>query len=598
MSSLGLGHATRSLVLIHAFLAQGYQITIVSTGNALAFLRLELADCTAIDWQDRQDYPPLERGMGWQFYRYLIQDLIKTWSLIQKEHREFEKNSTEYDFIFSDGRYGFYSKWTPSFILSHQIAFVPPKGLKEISWLSDHLNAAALKKFDQIFIPDYPCPSNNLSGNLSHTPVLNDAENQYIGILSSYPHLNLKQDIDYLFVISGYLKEHKDTFVKSLLQQARQLAGIKVFILGDAEANEADYQSFEEENLTIYPLASGLLRQELFNRAKCIISRAGYTTVMDLVEHGKQALLIPTPNQTEQEYLGYYLHSLNHFISKEQTQAFDLCQALDEIQKTKIFTPPWQTTESVSRIRESMDRLIYKNFFTIIIPAHNEEKELGRTLEAILAQRYPSDRFEIIIVENGSLDATWAIAEQFVATHQSTRSIQLLRSALGVSNAKNAGLAQAAAHSEWVIFCDADTQFAPHALHQINTWINRHGTMALSVGTTRVLPAKPAGSYAWLWFSFYDFMHRLTRSSYAIQVARTPIARGIGFDPELSFSEDLVFIRECRRYGRFFFIPSDQVSTSVRRFEAKGYFRQGFRWLIEALMPVRMKKNRSYDVVR
>jgi hypothetical protein len=122
--------------------------------------------------------------------------------------------------------------------------------------------------------------------------------------------------------------------------------------------------------------------------------------------------------------------------------------------------------------------------------------------------------------------------------------------------------------------------------------------MALSVGTTRVLPSEPAGCYARCWFGVYDFIHRLTRSSYAIQVARTPIARGIGFDPELSFSEDLVFIRECRRYGRFFFIPSDQVSTSVRRFEAKGYFRQGVRWLIEALMPTRMKKKRSYDVVR
>jgi hypothetical protein len=598
VSSLGLGHATRSLVLINAFLAQGYQITIVSTGNALAFLRLELAESTAIDWQDRQDYPPLERGVGWNFYRYLILDLIKTWVLIQKEHKEFEGKSTEYDFIFSDGRYGFYSRWSPSFILSHQIAFVPPKGLKEISWLSDHLNAAALKKFDQIFIPDYPCPSNNLSGNLSHTPVLNVAKKQYIGILSSYPHFDLNQDIDYLFVISGYLQEHKDTFVKSLLQQARQLIGVKVFILGDADATGAGYKDFEEEDLTIYPLASGLLRQTLFNRAKCIISRAGYTTVMDLVEHGKKALLIPTPNQTEQEYLGYYLDSLNHFVSKEQNKAFDLCLALDEIKHTKIFSPPWKTTESVARIIESMGQLIYKNFFTIIIPAHNEEKELGQTLEAVLAQRYPADRFEIIIVENGSSDRTWAIAEQFVANYGAAQSIQLIRSELGVSNAKNAGLARAAAQSEWVIFCDADTQFAPHALHQLNTWINRHGSMALSVGTTRVLPPESAGGYARCWFGIYDFIHRLTRSSYAIQLARTPIARGIGFDPELSFSEDLVFIRECRRYGRFFFIPSDQVTTSVRRFEAKGYFRQGVRWLIEALMPARMKKKRSYDVIR
>ncbi|MHB1229794.1 MAG: glycosyltransferase [Halothiobacillus sp.] len=598
VSSLGLGHATRSLVLINAFLAQGYQITIVSTGNALAFLRLELADNPAIDWQDREDYPPLERGTGWRFYRFLIFDLFKTWVLIQKEHRQFEHSATEYDFVFSDGRYGFYSRWTPSFILSHQIAFIPPKGLQEISWLSDHLNATALKKFDQIFIPDYPCPSSNLTGNLSHTPVLNDAKNQYIGILSSYPHLEINQDIDYLFVISGYLQEHKETFVKNLLLQARYLPGIKVFILGDPAANIEQYAEFQKDNLIIHPLASGQLRQELFGRAKCIISRAGYTTVMDLVEHSKQALLIPTPNQTEQEYLGYYLDSLKHFVTREQKEGFDLTAALHEITETQLFSPPWRTEESVEHILESISGLLYKNFFTIIIPAHNEAAELGRTLDAVLAQRYPADRFEVIIVENGSTDATWEIAERYAVSSDSPVSLQVLRSELGVSNAKNAGLSRVSIHSEWVIFCDADTQLAPHALHQINTWINRHGSMGLSVGTTRVLPAQPARLYARWWFIIYDIIHRVTRSSYAVQVARTPIARGIGFDPELRFSEDLVFIRECRRYGRFFFIPSNQVATSVRRFEARGYFRQGLRWLVESLMPMRMKKLRGYDVIR
>ncbi|MDD3576588.1 MAG: hypothetical protein PHT38_06850, partial [Halothiobacillus sp.] len=59
VSSLGLGHATRSLVLIHAFLAEGYRVTVISTGNALAFMRLELADHPAVEWQDWSDYPPL-----------------------------------------------------------------------------------------------------------------------------------------------------------------------------------------------------------------------------------------------------------------------------------------------------------------------------------------------------------------------------------------------------------------------------------------------------------------------------------------------------------------------------------------------------------
>ncbi|MDY0147085.1 MAG: glycosyltransferase [Halothiobacillus sp.] len=598
VSSLGLGHATRSLVLIHAFLAEGYRVTVISTGNALAFMRLELADHPAVEWQDWSDYPPLERGTGWRFYAYLALDLFTTWRRIREEHRLFESIACDYDFVFSDGRYGIYSRWVPSFILSHQIAFIPPKGLQEVGWLSDHLNVAALKQFDRIFIPDFPCPSLNLAGNLSHTPVLQNTQREYVGILSSYPHQDCEQDIDYLFVISGYLHEHKGAFVCDLLAQAQNLPGKKVFVLGDAKADPAQYQDALSEHLQVYPLATGNLRQELFGRAKCIISRAGYTTVMDLVEHDKRALLIPTPNQTEQEYLGYYLGSLKYFINRDQAESFDLASALAETENTRQFEPPWRTQESVRRIQSSMSDALYKNFFSVIVPAHNEEAVLAETLDNLMAQQYPANRMEIIIVENGSTDGTWAIAERYAALSDGNLTIRALRSEKGVSKAKNVGLERISVNSDWVIFCDADTHLAPKALRQFNHWINQHGSESLAVGTTRVQPLNANHVYVRLWFRAYDLIHRMTRSSYSIQLARSPIARGIGFHPELSFAEDLTFISECRRYGRFFFIPSDQVATSTRRFETHGYIKQSLKWLFEALMPMRMKRKRGYDVIR
>lgn len=598
VSSLGLGHATRSLVLIQTFLQRGYQITIISTGNALAFLKLELADHPAVDWRDMADYPPLERGTGWRFYAYLLIDLLKTWRRIRAEHRAFDAWAAEYDFVFSDGRYGFYSRWTPSFVLSHQIAFIPPKGLHEVGWLSDHLNAVALKKFDRIFIPDYPGPSRNLAGNLSHTPVLNQAAHHYIGILSAYPHLTCTQDIDYLFVISGYLQEHKGAFVHNLLAQAEGIPGKKVFILGDPEVDMRQFEGIQNDDLTIYPLATGDLRVDLFSRARCVISRAGYTTVMDLVEHDKQALLIPTPNQTEQEYLAYYLDSLHYFATRDQSVPFDLSAALSESQSRQTFVPPWRTDGSVQRVLDAMSDLIYKHYFTVIVPAHNEEAELARTLDALLAQRYPASRMEIIVVENGSSDATLSIARGYESRVDTRVPIRVIQSERGVSRAKNAGLSLASLESEWVVFCDADTYLGPEALHQFNTWVNRHGAEGLSVGTTQVRPRPAHRLYARFWFGIYDVIHRVTRSSYAIQLARTPIARGVGFHAELNFAEDLVFTRECRRYGRFFFLPTNQVATSTRRFEARGYFRQSLRWLVEALMPMRMKRRRGYDVIR
>ena len=598
VSSLGLGHATRTLAVIREYLRRGYAVTVVSAGNALAFLRLELDGQAAVELREMADYPPLERGTGWRLYWYLLVDLLQTWRLIRNEHRELQAIAADYDFIFSDGKYGFYSRWTPSFILSHQIAFVPPKGLRETSWLTENVNVAALRKFDMLFIPDYFGPSLNLAGHLAHSRALHRCPHRYIGILSSYRHMDVEQDIDYLFVISGYLIEHKESFVRDLLEQAGNLHGNKVFVLGNAAGDESVYDRYRRDDLQIHTVASGELRQELFNRARVIVSRAGYTTVMDLVEHGKRALLIPTPNQTEQEYLASYLGSQHYFVARTQQAGIDLEPALQACEQTRLFQAPWKTDESLRRITDCIEELMHRHFISIIVPAYNEEAEIDATLQCLLAQRYPDDRYEIVVVENGSTDATLGIANR-IAQQAGGKRIRILPiHEGGVSHAKNVGLDSLAPESEWVVFCDADTRLGRNFLQHLNTWLNRRGENGLSVGTTSVRPDSGNGFYARAWFSAYDHIHRLTRTSFSIQVARTQIAQGVRFREDLNFSEDLTFIQECCRYGRFFFVPTDQVITSTRRFDSQGYLRLSLRWTYQALLPLRCKVNRKYDVIR
>lgn len=597
VSSLGLGHAARTLVLIREYLRRGYAVTVISAGNALAFLRLELQSETSVQLREMPDYPPLERGRGWRLYYYLGVDLLRTWRLIRREWRALQAVAGDYDVIFSDGRYGFHSRATPSFILSHQIAFLPPKGLREAAWLTEHINIAALRKFDCVLIPDFPYPRANLAGNLAHSHNLHRCRHAFIGILSPYPHRNGAQDIDYLFIISGYLLEHKDSFIRALLEEARGLPGRKVFILGDAAADPSQYGALQREDLQIHAIATGALREELFTRARCIVTRAGYTTIMDLIEHGKQAVLIPTPNQTEQEYLARHLSRLGHFASRPQRTP-DLGPAVQECARAQLFEPPWRTTQSVRRLCAVVEPFMHKRFISIIVPAHNEEQEIAATLRALLAQRYPADRMEIIVVENGSSDATAQVVLALANETASAGRIRLLHSECGVSRAKNTGLRAVAAHSQWIVFCDADTRLGRYFLHHLNTWLNRHREESLSVGTSAVRPHPGARPYARAWFALYDLIHRLTRTSYSLQIAPAAIARGVGFAEALHFSEDLAFIHECRRYGRFFFVPTDQVSTSTRRFAARGYLRQGLRWLFEALVPLRHKLNRPYEVIR
>lgn len=597
VSSLGLGHATRTLAVIREYLRRGYTITLDSTGNALAFLRLELDGEAAVEFRDMPDYPPLERGTGWRLYWYLLIDLLSSSRLIRREHRELQAIAADYDFIFSDGKYGYYSPWTPSFILSHQIAFVPPKGLSETARLSEGLNVRALGKFDMVFIPDYFEPDQNLAGNLAHSPALYRCPHRYIGILSSYQHLDMEMDIDYLFVISGYLLEHKASFVRDLLEQALTLSGRKVFVLGNASGDEAEYQRYRRDDLEVYSVASGELRQQLFSRARVIVSRSGYTTVMDLVEHGKRALLIPTPNQTEQEYLADWLGDRNWFTVRTQQERLELAPALEACTETCLFTPPWATEESLQRISDCIAQMTRRRFVSFIVPAYNEEAEIESTLSCLLALRYPAECFEIVVVENGSTDATLALATRIAEQAGDIRMRIVSINEGGVSRARNVGLDNLSPESEWVVFCDADTRIERNFLQHLNTWLHRRGE-GLSVGTTRVLPQQGASLYGRGWFAAYDVIHRLTCTSYSIQLARTRIAQGVRFHEELHFSEDLLFIQECRRYGRFFFVPTDQVSTSTRRFDSCGYLRQALRWTFQALMPMRYRAHRTYDVIR
>ncbi|MEO6706954.1 MAG: glycosyltransferase, partial [Ginsengibacter sp.] len=60
----------------------------------------------------------------------------------------------------------------------------------------------------------------------------------------------------------------------------------------------------------------------LMQQSRIIISRSGYTTVMDLATLRKKAILIPTPGQTEQEYLAKYLFQKQYFFSMEQKDFF------------------------------------------------------------------------------------------------------------------------------------------------------------------------------------------------------------------------------------------------------------------------------------
>lgn len=356
VSNLGLGHATRELPIIKYF-AGNNKIFIISFGEALLLLRNELEgpDCA---FHEYVDYPLSRRGEGLMFLVYGVTGLIKTFSIMREEHKMTEDfvNKHNIDFIITDCRYGCYSCKVPSFVVSHQISFAFPKVLKFIRILSDAFNYHHFRRFTKVFIPDYEEEHKNLSGELSHNKLAEKLQAEYVGILSSLLKTKIEKDIDYLFIISGFLKEYLDSFFQKLLDEAKKLPGVKVFLKGDITKDE---HYFEDNDIEIYSHATGDLRNELLNRAKVIISRSGYSTVMDLVEIDGVGILIPTPTQAEQKYLTRYFIEENSFVAFKSQKNFTLEGIDKKIMSTKFFrTEEKKTRDSVKKIEAIISKYL------------------------------------------------------------------------------------------------------------------------------------------------------------------------------------------------------------------------------------------------
>jgi uncharacterized protein (TIGR00661 family) len=310
--SWGLGHATRSLPIIRRLISENNNLTIVSNGRSLELLKKELGENAS--YADIPDYPMLLSENARQFmaksviYWPLFIKKIES-GLIQLSKLLKEK---KYDLIISDARYDMYSKKIPSFFISHQMRIMNPLRIKMLESGSELFNLFFFKRFSGIIVPDFK--ENNLSGELSHNLRRIDEERiHYVGILSDFKKIKMKKDIDYLISISG--PEPQRTFLEEkLASQSQELDGNIIMTLGKTERES----KIKKEKITTYSFLTKEKREELLNRAKIVVSRSGYSTIMDLGVINAKALLIPTPGQIEQEYLAGYHNKKGTFYSVKQ----------------------------------------------------------------------------------------------------------------------------------------------------------------------------------------------------------------------------------------------------------------------------------------
>ncbi|OPY35707.1 MAG: UDP-N-acetylglucosamine--N-acetylmuramyl-(pentapeptide) pyrophosphoryl-undecaprenol N-acetylglucosamine transferase [Methanoregula sp. PtaU1.Bin051] len=310
----GLGHATRNIPVIRELLHFGHEVVVAATGNALLTLRREFPDCRFID---APDYPaPYDPG-NLMLARVLtkLPEMLKALAAERRCIRKIVAKD-RYDLIISDSRPGMYSDTVPSVFMTHQVHYHLPFAIWPVELLGLGANRVLFDKYRRVIVPDNPPGPTALAGKLSHPICASSYPHLYFtGILATARRIDLPQDLDYLFIISGP-EPQRTIFERIMLPQLHELPGIKAVLLGspggqgtrspDPQTMVASYASTEE-------------KIALLNRAKFIVCRSGYTTMMELAEIGKKhALFVPTPGQTEQEYLSNYYRKQGWFFSQAQ----------------------------------------------------------------------------------------------------------------------------------------------------------------------------------------------------------------------------------------------------------------------------------------
>ncbi|MCH9823463.1 MAG: glycosyltransferase [Bacteroidetes bacterium] len=301
----GLGHATRSTPLIQHLTNSGVEVEIASDGLALAYLQQEFP---ALKFHKLKGYDIQYSTNKNLLLLALLCQIPKLKIAIASEQKKVKEilSKDSFDLILSDNRYGFRSLEVKSFLISHQLKLITPPIFKGVN----NVLLKYQKGFKSIFIPDYANQEKKLSGKLSET----NLPHHFIHPISAFSEpvaITSVKDIDYLIILSG--PEPQRTLLERRLIEIIPLKEIKVVLIRGTE------QPFSEKsNIETHNLVQRNELEKLIYRSKKLICRSGYSTIMDMHFLQIPCILIPTPGQTEQEYLAELLLDDPSFLVTQQ----------------------------------------------------------------------------------------------------------------------------------------------------------------------------------------------------------------------------------------------------------------------------------------
>ncbi|MBS1919598.1 MAG: glycosyl transferase family 28 [Bacteroidetes bacterium] len=297
----GLGHATRCIPIIRELLYQDCEVFLAGESAQEVLLKSEFPQLIFIPLKGyRIRYSKTGCGLSWQMIKQI--PVIKKVIRYEKEWLIKTIKEHQLDAVISDNRYGLYNESVLSVLITHQLSIKTNWG----EWserLLQKKNFNLLNHFSECWIPDYE-DIHNLAGILSHPQKKPDIPCQYIGWLSRIKKKNIAVEKNHLLLLLSGPEPQRSLFENIIIQQISHYNGTATIVRGLPNATTLIPST---NSLRFYNhLKADEMGVEM-ERAEFIIARSGYSTIMDIAALQKKSILIPTPGQTEQEYLAQYL---------------------------------------------------------------------------------------------------------------------------------------------------------------------------------------------------------------------------------------------------------------------------------------------------
>ena len=346
----GLGHAARCIPIIRELLEHDTEVIIAADGRPFELLKKEFPELSIVRLPGFSVVYP----EGNRIASKIVSQIPKIIFAIFREHRALSKiiRDLKIDAVISDNRFGLFSKKIPCIYITHQIGIMMPERLQWASRIVYQLNKVLIRNYDACWIPDYK-EEDNLSGRLSHFYPL-PKNTTFIGPLTRFKaNSNIPKEYDILVMLSG--PEPQRTVLETLMMEQLKTVHYKTLVVRGIP-EKTQHMKLSEWISVVSSLDSEALNRAML-ASDIIISRPGYSTIMDLDVLGKRAIFIPTPGQTEQEYLAAELKRRGKFYTQHQ-EHFSLIDALEQAKQYPGFSP---RQSHASDIKASVEKLLEGN---------------------------------------------------------------------------------------------------------------------------------------------------------------------------------------------------------------------------------------------